>query len=87
MTFVLTSIIDWFTDRFGKAAVMDSRRLRNLSPSRLEATDEVGPLVVDDCRRIHGKLPKAKSTKDSRRPVVGARDRALLFEPMPPPNQ
>ena len=40
-----------FTDRLGKAAVIDSRRLRNLSPSaaiELAAALDDGPLVVDD---------------------------------------
>lgn len=75
------------TDRFGKAAVMDSLLLRNLSPSMLvewaAAELDDGPLVVDDWRRIHGKLPKAISTRDSRRPVA-ARDLELFPEPIPP---
>ena len=54
---------------------MDSRRLRNLSPTLSLCMECVGPLVVDDWRRIHGKLPSAMSTSDSRRPLVAARDR------------
>lgn len=66
---------------------MDSLLLRNLSPSMLvewaAAALDDGPLVVDDWRRIHGKLPKAISTRDSRRPVA-ARDLELFPEPIPP---
>jgi hypothetical protein len=65
----------YLTDFLGKAAVMDSRRLRNLSPTLSLCMECVGPLVVDDWRRIHGKLPSAMSTSDSRRPLVAARDR------------
>lgn len=70
------------TDLLGKAAVMDSLLLRSFSLSAL-AVD--GPLVVEDCLLIQGKLPKAMSTKDSRRPG-GARDLGLLFELIPPIN-
>ncbi len=49
----------------------------------LAAALDDGPLVVDDWRRIHGKLPNAISTSDSRRPV-GALDLGLLFELIPP---
>ena len=63
----------------------DSRRLRSFSVAlSAAAADEVlATPVVDDCRRIHGKLPSAMSTRDSRRVVaVAARDRGLL--PTPP---
>ena len=76
------------TDRFGKAAVIDSLLLRNLSPSMLvewaAAELDDGPLVVDDWRRIQGKLPKAISTRDSRRPVAALFDLELFPEPIPP---
>lgn len=58
----------------------DSRRLRSFSLSNEAA---LGPLVVDDWRRIHGRLPNAMSTSDSRRPPE-ALERGLLFELAPP---
>jgi hypothetical protein len=69
------------TDFFGKAAVMDSLRFRSFSPTPsavvvLLLFVVAGAPVVVDWRRIHGKFPRAMSTRDSRR--VAARDRGLL---------
>lgn len=45
----------------------------------------VGPLVVDDWRRIQGKLPKAMSTSDSRLPLPLMLVREREDDPPPPP--
>lgn len=61
---------------------MDSLRLRSFSAAAppSPAEEDVAAPVVDDCRRIQGRLPSAMSTKDSRRvaAVVAARDRGPL---------
>ena len=67
------------TDFLGVAS--DSRRFLNLSP--LPALSVMAVPVVDNWRRIHGKLPKAMSTSDSRRPPTRCVCREL--DPTPPP--
>ena len=74
----------------GNAAAAESRLLRR-SPRPDVMDDEeaavvaVGPLVVDDWRRIHGKLPNAMSTSDSRRPLPLMLVRDREDDPPPPP--
>ena len=58
-------------------AASDSRRLCNLPTP---PTSVAAP-AVDDWRRIQGKLPKAMSTSDSRRPAT----RGVCREPVAPP--